>query len=133
MRAAASGKQPATPAEKRRSRSRLPGGMTFGRAFKDHRVIRIALAIFLASTTGAAVTVFLVPMVTKAGITRSEAALVASLFGAAAFAGKLIAGWLMDRFTTTLIPFAAFALPTIGYLLLWNSPGSLAADIYGRA
>jgi predicted MFS family arabinose efflux permease len=104
----------------------LPGGMTFGRAFKDHRIIRIALAIFLASTTGAAVTVFLVPMVTKAGITRSEAALIASLFGVAAFAGKLIAGWLMDRFTTTLIPFAAFALPTIGYLLLWNSPGSLA-------
>jgi predicted MFS family arabinose efflux permease len=103
-----------------------PGGLTLGQAFKDHRIVRIGLAIFLASTTGAAVTVFLVPMVTKAGITRTEAALIASLFGVSAFAGKLIAGWLMDRFTTTLIPFAAFALPTVGYFLLWQSPGSLA-------
>ena len=104
----------------------LPGGLTLGRAFRDHRVIRVTLAIFLASITGAAVTVFLVPMVTSAGITRTEAAGIASLFGVAAVAGKLIAGWSMDRFTTTLIPFAAFALPAIGYVLLWHSPGSIA-------
>ncbi len=66
-------------------------------------------------------------MVTKAGISRADAALIASLFGVSAFAGKLIAGWLMDRFTTTLIPFAAFALPAIGYFLLWQSPSSLLA------
>lgn len=104
-----------------------PGGLTLTQALKDFRIVRVTLAIFLASTTGAAVTVFLVPMVTAAGITRAEAALIASLFGGSAFAGKLIAGWLMDRFTATLIPFGAFALPTLGYLLLWQSPGSLTA------
>jgi len=105
----------------------LPGGLTFGQAFRNHRILRITLAIFLISVAGSAVTVFLVPMVTKAGIARAEAAGIASLFGVSAFAGKLIAGWLMDRFTTTLIPVAAFALPAVGYFLLWQSPGSLPA------
>lgn len=103
----------------------LPGGMTFAQAYRDQRIIRITIATFLLATAGAAVTVFFVPMVTKAGITRAEAAGVASLMGITAFVGKLGAGWLLDRFTSPLIPFAAFASPALGYLLLWYGPGSL--------
>jgi len=100
-------------------------GLTLGQAMSNHRVPRIALAVLLTSIAGGAVNVHLVKILGVHGISRADAALVASVFGFATIAGKLVAGWLMDRFTSTLIPFLSFSLPAFAYLLLANDGGML--------
>jgi MFS family permease len=94
------------------------GGLTLLQALSNHRVLRIALAVLLTSIAGGAVNVHLVKILGIHGIARADAALVASVFGIATIGGKLIAGWLMDRFSTTFIPVLSFSLPALAYLLL---------------
>lgn len=112
------------------------GGLTLWQAMTNHRVPRIALAVLLTSIAGGAVNVHLVKILGIHGISRADAALVASVFGFATIAGKLIAGWLMDRYTTTLIPVLSFSLPAFAYLLLAQGspllwPAFLAAVLNG--
>jgi MFS family permease len=37
----------------------------------------------------------------------------------------LFNGWLIDRYTSSLIPFTAFSLPAVAYVLFWQGSGSL--------
>jgi MFS family permease len=58
-----------------------------------------------------------------AGANRTVAATVAGLLGVGSLCGKLMSGWLVDRITSGLLRFAIFALPAVGYLLIWQSNG----------
>ena len=102
----------------------LPGGLTLREALRNRRIQRIALAIFLQSIIGGAIAVHLVPLLVSGGLTRGEAAGLAGAMGAGSFIGKLLSGWLVDRYRIGLLPFAAFAMPGLGYLLLLLVPGS---------
>ena len=103
----------------------LPGGLTLREALRNPRILRIALAVFLQSIIGAAVVVHLVPLLGTTGLTRGQAAGLAGALGVGSFIGKLLSGWLVDNFRFSLLPFAAFALPGLGYGLLLLVPGSL--------
>jgi MFS family permease len=93
----------------------VPGGLTFGEALRDRRLQRITLAIFLQSIMSTAMAVLVVPVLVSLGIGKAEAAGMAGIVGIGAFAGKLLAGALVDRFQSPLLPFSAFALPALGY------------------
>ena len=67
---------------------------------------------------GGGITVHLVPILSETGAERSVAVAIAASAGIAAIAGKLLAGVLLDRIQSSLIPFTAFALPALGYFLL---------------
>ena len=60
-------------------------------------------------------------------MTAGEAAGIAAVLGVSSIAGKLIIGWLLDRFSSGLLPVVAFATPALGYALLLQSHGSALA------
>jgi len=102
---------------------RLPG-LTVKEAVRKPVLYRIAFAMFLQSMMGAAVMVHLVPMLSADGLSRAEAAGIAVFLGAGSLVGKLATGWLIDRFAGSLIPFASYAGPAIGYFLLLQASGA---------
>ena len=101
----------------------VPGGLTLGQAMRNPAMIRIFLAIFLSTLMGAAVAIHFVPLMEWAGANRTVAATVAGLLGVGSLCGKLMSGWLVDRITSGFLRFAIFALPAVGYLLIWQSDG----------
>lgn len=103
----------------------IPGGLSLGEAIRNPAVLRIGLAIFLASLTGAAIAIHIVPVLVSSGVTRTTAAGLAALVGVASVAGKLLTGWLVDRITSSFLPFTVFALPALGYFLLWQAGSSI--------
>lgn len=73
------------------------GGLGFREAFTNLPLIRIGLStlVFMFLTVG--VLIHQVPILTEAGVSRSHAALLASLGGVAGIVGKLVTGWASDR------------------------------------
>jgi len=60
----------------------------------------------------------LVPMLEGRGFTTAAAAGVASIFGLATFAGRVLIGWLLDRFEARRVAAVFFGLSAIGMALL---------------
>jgi len=116
--------KPAVGAAPQSATATRPGGLTVKEALRTPRLYRIGFAIFLQSTLGAAIMVHLVPLLTAEGLSRTEAAGMAALIGLGSLVGKLATGWMIDRFTGSLIPFACFAGPAIAYLVMLQAAGS---------
>lgn len=102
----------------------LLGGLTLAQAVRNPPVLRIALAIFLQSTMGAAVMIHLVPLQVSLGMTRGGAAAIITLLGLSSIIGKLVTGWLADRSRSSFLPLSSFAMPGVGYLLMLQAHGS---------
>lgn len=104
----------------------LPGGLTLRQALRDSRMQRITFAISVQAVIGAAVLSHLVPILEWSGVSRAGAAGMAAIYGMASIGGKLVVGWLADLVRRSLLPATCFALPGIGYALLWQGTGSAA-------
>ncbi|WP_235037863.1 MULTISPECIES: MFS transporter [unclassified Novosphingobium] len=74
----------------------LPG-LTLSQALRDPALLRIAAATLIMMMLGIAIIVHFVPILREAGVSRSDAANLAGLSGLAGIVGKLVTGWLMDR------------------------------------
>lgn len=108
----ASGVESATPAP-----LELPG-LGFGEALRNQAIIRIALSTLITMFMGVALIVHMVPLLTEAGLSRTEAAYLTSITGIAGFMGKLFTGWLTDRWNASLVGAITLAVPTIGFAML---------------
>ena len=109
--------------------SDLPG-LTGRQALRDTRIWRIAIANVIMTFIGGGLAVHLVPILTQTGASRGAAVAIAATGGIASIAGKLLAGVILDRVQSNVIPFASFALPAIGYFLLLDRfDSSLALTI----
>ena len=77
----------------------------------------------------------LAAMLTDRGISSGGAALAVSAMGGAGLAGRLIAGWLLDRFFAARVSFALLTLAALGvWILSWASSlpmGVLGASLVG--
>jgi len=104
-------------AQAARAAAQLPG-LTSREALRDSRIWRIAIANVVMTFVGGGLAVHLVPILTETGASRSAAVAIAATGGIAGIAGKLLAGVLLDRIQSNVIPFASFALPALGYFLL---------------
>ena len=60
----------------------------------------------------------MVPMLTDRGLSSSQAAQVASLFGFAAFGGRVLIGFLIDKYDARRIALLFFCISAVGLLLL---------------
>lgn len=60
----------------------------------------------------------LVPMLQDRGISTEMSAWIASMFGIATFGGRILIGWLIDRFEARFVAFVFFFLSAIGMALL---------------
>jgi predicted MFS family arabinose efflux permease len=105
------GGAPAEPAEP-------PPGLSVQQAVRSLPLLRVGLATLITLTLGSALLVHKVPILTEAGVTRESAALLASLGGLAAITGKLVTGWLMERFDAGWIGGLTNAVTAIAMLFL---------------
>jgi predicted MFS family arabinose efflux permease len=70
----------------------------------------------LSSAVSIAVITHKVSILNEIGISRAAAAQIAATAGIASVTGKLLTGWLYDRFRSSWIGFVAFALMAVGFL-----------------
>lgn len=104
----------------------VPGGLTLGQALRNPAMLRIGLAIFLVSLMSSAVVIHAVPLLEASGLTRTHAAGLASILGIGSVAGKLLTGVLVDRLTTSLLPFAVYTLPALSYFIILQAGPNMA-------
>jgi len=93
-------------------------GVSVGTALRDYRFWVIAGSILcVAIGVGGSITNFQ-PLLMDRGYTGQEAARVAGVIGVSVIAGRLLAGYLIDRFWAPLVTLPMLALPAVACLLL---------------
>lgn len=86
-------------------------------------------ASLFSAMTGVAVMLNLVPVLTFTGLQRVDAIWILSAMGFASFAGRLIGGWLMDRYDVRMLAIGAAIVSLILPIGLLALPGSFAASM----
>lgn len=97
---------------------RALSGLTSAEALRDSALWRIAASNFVVMLLTMGLTIHLFPILTEAGITRERAALLTSLAGVAGITGKLITGWLLDRFRPNWVGGITLGAAALAFLLL---------------
>jgi MFS family permease len=91
--------------------------------------------LFLSSISVNGAIAHLSPLLTDRGVAARNAALAASLLGLASFCGRLITGFLLDRFFGPRVGFFLYVAAAAGILLLATAgaalPGMAAAALIG--
>lgn len=95
----------------------LPG-LTIRQAWRDTRLWRIAVSTVLLLVVTIAIQVHQFPILVEAGISAEHAAWLLSLFGIAGIVGKVVTGWLIDRFHGRWVGGITFTLVGFAYLFL---------------
>ncbi len=91
------------------------------------RFMQLAFAGFCVAIAVVSVSVTIVPVLSSNGLSRAEAAGIASLLGFSAIAGRLTIGHLLDRLEGRFLAAGIVCMPIIGSLILIFNPGSVAA------
>ncbi|MCT2400527.1 MFS transporter [Novosphingobium mangrovi (ex Huang et al. 2023)] len=118
--------EPASPAP--RALLDVPG-LSVSQAFRDPALLRIAVSTFVIMTVTIGLVVHQVPILTEAGFSRSAAALYSLPAGLAGIAGKLITGWLLDRFPARWVGGLTIGATSVTFLLLLMPDAPAAAII----
>ena len=93
-------------------------GVTVGQALRDYRFWVIAVSIlFVAIGVGGSITNFQ-PLLMDRGFQPQEAAKIAGVIGVSVIIGRLLAGFLIDRFWAPLVTLPMLALPALACFLL---------------
>lgn len=99
-------------------------GMRFGEALRSWRFWWIAAALFLASGASTGMSTNLVPLLIDRGFEASLAARMAAIFGAAVIGGRILLGYLVDRYWAPLLAFVFIAPAAIStWLIAAGHPG----------
>lgn len=95
----------------------LPG-MTMKEAARNHALWRVGISTSIMMAIASIFIVHIVPLLTEMGVSRSDAALLASLYGIAGVVGKLVTGWMMERIDGGLIGATTNAATAIALIFL---------------
>lgn len=93
-------------------------GLSVSEASRSLPLYRIAAATLITLTLTTAFGVHQFPLLTEAGVSRQNAALLASLAGVTSIIGKLVTGWLMERFDAGLIACVTNSLMAVALIFL---------------
>ena len=96
-------------------------GMTAAEGVRTRMFWIIVASLFLGSIAVNGAITHLSPLLTDRGVPVTKAALAASVLGGASFAGRLMTGYLLDRFFGPRVATALLAGVAAGILLLSNS------------
>lgn len=102
-------------------------GLTARQALGSAVFWRLAVAFFLVAMAASGATAHLVPLMTDRGLSAAAATGALGTAGMALIAGRLLAGWLLDRVHGPVVAAAFFALPLIGVLLLVTTQSTAMA------
>ncbi|MDR2857142.1 MAG: MFS transporter [Novosphingobium sp.] len=107
----------------------LPG-LTVARAWRDWALWRVGISNFVVMVLTQGLMAHLIPIMTDAGVSRTRAALLASLSGVAGIAGKLITGVLLDRYRPNWIGGLTLGAAALTFLFLMDGLNSPAAIVF---
>ena len=103
----------------------LPG-LTLGESLRSSNFWLLAVAVFLVVTTINGIVAHLVPLLTDRGIDVRQATSTLSVVGLSTIAGRLVAGYLLDRFFAPYVAAGLFLLPLVAVGLLTSGAGASA-------
>ena len=95
-----------------------PAGLGRREAFASRRFWLMVLVFFLVTFAVSGIIPTILPLLMDRGFAAAEAALFASLAGAAVILGRVIAGILLDRFWAPAVAAAFLVLPALSCLAL---------------
>ncbi|RYF03935.1 MAG: MFS transporter [Oxalobacteraceae bacterium] len=108
------------------ARTALPGSSVWS-AIRTRRYLFLAGSGFILSLTTLGLGVSMVPMLSADGFSRIDAAKIAGLGGVFAVVGRLVSGYLYDKYGARWVAAVCAAFPAITGLLLYGFPGSYPA------
>jgi MFS family permease len=89
----------------------------------------LVLVMFGGTLAWNCVIVHLAPLLGDRGATPGDAAAAVSVMAGASLAGRLVTGWLLDRFLATRVAFLLMAVATLGTFLLAGAESLLAGTL----
>ena len=108
---------------------RVLPGRTVGESVRSSSFWLLAVPVFLVVTSINGIVAHLVPLLTDRGIATGQAAATLSAVGLSTIAGRLISGYLLDRFFAPYVAAALFLLPLAGVGLLAFGAGGPALPL----
>lgn len=109
------------PAQESRAGERALPGMTLSEALRGRKYWALAAAFFFAAAAINGTLVHVVPLLTDRGIPAAIAVSTMSGAGLALIAGRIVAGYVMDRVFAPYVAVFFFAGPILGLAILgWN-------------
>ncbi len=100
-----------------------PGVQNVRDAVLSPQFIKLALAAFIFTACAIGVVANLIPVMSSLEFSRTEAAAIAGLLGIASFSGRLITGYLIDRYDSNMIAGALVSFPVVSCVILLNAHG----------
>ena len=110
-----------------------PGGLTLGQALRDWRYWLLLLAVLPISVVLSGPVPNMENMLGSAGIMAGTIVALTPLIGLSALLGRVIGGWLIDKFWAPAIGFAILSLPAASCLIFAGgdlTPLSAGAAIF---
>lgn len=104
-------------------------GMTAARARRSGLLWMLIAVYFIVAASIQACMIHLVPMLKDRGMSPTNAAVAASVMGAASMAGRLGTGYLLDLLPAARVPVLAFGCVATGIFLLATGIGAYPAAI----
>ena len=97
----------------------LPG-LTAKQAWRDSALWRLAISNFIVMVLTIGLAIHLFPILTEAGVSRTNAAWLTGLGGIAGFVGKLVTGVLLDRYRPNWIGGVTLGAAALAFALLMD-------------
>src|SRR5205823_6873068 len=104
----------------------LPG-LTVRQSLGTAHLWILVAVFFLVAIALNGTVAHVVPLLTDAGLSPASAAATMGIFGLATMTGRLLAGYLVDRFFAAHVAAVLFLAPIAGFALLASAAGSLPA------
>jgi MFS family permease len=89
-----------------------------GEAIRSSAFRGIVLGFFLFSLSLNGCVAHLAPLLSDRGLSTQQAAIAASILGGFTMAGRLLTGWLLDRYFAPRVAAAFFVVATLGIAML---------------
>lgn len=105
-------------------------GLTIAEAWRDRALWRIAASTLIIMTLTVGLTIHQIPILTEAGVSRTHAALLASLAGVAGVIGKLATGVLLDKYRPNWVGGLTLGATALAFGLLIDGVASPALIIF---
>lgn len=93
-------------------------GMTLSEAMRQKSLWLLAIIFITLAFVLYGLIPHLTPMLTDRGLTAAAAAGIASIFGFATFGGRIVIGFLIDKFDARLVAVTFFSISALGLVLL---------------
>ena len=109
------------------SQSSVTAGVSLRDALTSRALWTLMAVVFgsMLATSGA--TVHMSALLTDRGLSTAQAAATISVMGAASLAGRLLTGWLLDRYTAVRVSVVLLVIASAGTMLLANTHTLLMA------